>query len=71
MQLLFLATAFAGLSALIPLSGVNEPNSLPLGAVLNRLRLFSKVRLIDLRVMLGRRKHRSASCLRHALWYVQ
>ncbi len=56
MQVLFLATAFARLSALIPLSGVKEPNSLPLGAVLNRLRLFSKVRLLDIRVLLGRRR---------------
>ncbi len=56
MQVLFLATALARLSALIPLSGVKEPNALPLGAVLNRLRLFSKVRLLDIRVLLGRKR---------------
>lgn len=55
MQVLFLATAFARLSALIPLSGVDEPNAVPLTAVLNRLRLFSKVRLFDIRVLLGRK----------------
>lgn len=54
MQVLFLATAFARLSALIPLSKVEEPNSVPLTAVLGTLRLFSKVRLLNLRVVLNR-----------------
>ncbi len=55
MQVLFLATAFARLSAIIPLSRVDEPNAVPLAAVLNRLRLYSKVRLFDIRVLLGRK----------------
>ncbi len=55
MQVLFLATAFARLSAIIPLSRVDEPNAVPLSAVLNRLRLYSKVRLFDIRVLLGRK----------------
>lgn len=54
MQVLFLITAFARLSALIPLSLVKEPNSVPLTAVLGTLRLYSKVRLLNLRVVLNR-----------------
>jgi len=54
MQVLFLATAFARLSALIPLSRVEEPNSRPLNAVLGTLRVYSKVKLLSLRVVLSR-----------------
>ena len=54
MQVLFLITAFARLSALIPLSRVEEPNSKPLTAVLGTLRLYSKVKLLNLRVVLNR-----------------
>lgn len=54
MQVLFLITSFARLSALIPLSRVSEPNSVPLTAVLSTLRLYSKVKLLNLRVVLGR-----------------
>ena len=52
MQVLFLITAFARFSALIPLSRVDEPNSQPLAAVLNRVRFWSKVRFLNLRVTL-------------------
>lgn len=55
MQVLFLTTAFARLSALIPLSHVKEPNSQPLSAVLNRVRLWSKVRFLNLGVILRKK----------------
>ena len=50
MQVLFLITAFARLSALIPLSRVDEPNAVPLNIVLGKLRIWSKVRFLNLRV---------------------
>ncbi len=56
MQVLFLITAFARLSALIPLSRVKEPNAVPLNVVLGKLRLWSKVRVLNLRVTLKRDK---------------
>lgn len=55
MQVLFLATALARLSSLLPLSRVAEPNSTPLFAVLNGLRWYSKVRFLTIRVFLGRK----------------
>jgi len=56
MQVLFLITAFARLSALIPLSRVNEPNAVPITAVLESLRFWSKVQFLNLRVTLSREK---------------
>ncbi|MCK5034508.1 MAG: MFS transporter [Candidatus Sabulitectum sp.] len=56
MQVLFLITAFARLSALIPLSRVKEPNAVPLNVVLGKLRMWSKVRILNLRVTLKRDK---------------
>lgn len=56
MQVLFLITAFARLSALIPLSKVEEPNAVPLNAVLGQLRLWSKVRLFNLKITLSRER---------------
>lgn len=56
MQVLFLITAFARLSALIPLSKVKEPNATPLTVVLRNLRLWSKVRLVNLRITLSKDK---------------
>ena len=56
MQVLFLITAFARLSALIPLSRVKEPNAVPLNVVMGKLRLWSKVRILNLRVTLSRDK---------------
>jgi MFS family permease len=55
MQVLFLITAFARLSALIPLSKVKEANSAPLSAVLEGLRIWSTVRFLNLRVTLSRK----------------
>ncbi len=59
MQVLFLITAFARLSAIIPLSKVDEPNAVPLNAVLGKLRLWSKVRLFNLRISLSREKRKN------------
>ncbi|RKZ03515.1 hypothetical protein DRQ21_05665 [Candidatus Fermentibacteria bacterium] len=56
MQVLFLITAFARFSALIPLSQVKEPNAVPLNVVLGKLRLWNKVKLLNLRVTLNREK---------------
>jgi len=56
MQVLFLITAFARFSALIPLSRVKEPNAVPLNVVLGKLRMWSKVRVLNLRVTLRRNK---------------
>ena len=56
MQVLFLITAFVRFSALIPLSRVREPNAVPLNVVLGQLRLWSKVRFLNLRVTLSREK---------------
>ncbi|MCD4707328.1 MAG: MFS transporter [Candidatus Sabulitectum sp.] len=56
MQVLFLITAFARFSALIPLSRVKEPNAVPLIVVLGRLGQWSKVRFLNLRVTLSREK---------------
>lgn len=56
MQVLFLITAFARLSALIPLSRVKEPNAVPLNVVLGKLRMWSKVRILNIRVTLKRDK---------------
>jgi len=58
MQVLFLITAVARFSSLLPLSRVEEPNSVPLTAVLDQVRLWSKVRFLSLRVTVraGNRK---------------
>lgn len=56
MQVLFMIGAFARLSTLIPLSRVKEPNAVPLTVVLGKLRLWSKVRLLNLRVVLTKEK---------------
>ncbi len=56
MQVLFLITAFARLSALLPLSRVKEPNAVPLNVVLGKLRIWSKVRFLNLRVTQSREK---------------
>jgi MFS family permease len=56
MQVLFLITALARFSALIPLSQVEEPNAVPLNVVLGKLRLWNKVKLLNLRVTLSTEK---------------
>lgn len=56
MQVLFLITAFARFSALIPLSRVKEPNAVPLTVVLGKLGQWSKVRFLNLRITLSREK---------------
>ena len=56
MQVLFLITAFARFSALIPLSRVNEPKGVPLNVVLRELRIWSKVRFLNIRITLSREK---------------
>ncbi|MCK5785658.1 MAG: MFS transporter [Candidatus Sabulitectum sp.] len=58
MQVLFLITAFARLSALIPLSRVKEPNAVPLNVVMGKLRMWSKVRILNLRVTLSKDKEK-------------
>jgi len=56
MQVLFLATAVARLSAEIPLAFVCEPDSLPVSAVLRRLLLWNKVRFPMPRVFISRKR---------------
>jgi hypothetical protein len=56
MQVLFLITAFARFSTLVPLSQVEEPNAVPLNVVLGKLRLWNKVKLLNLRVTLNKEK---------------
>lgn len=56
MQVLFLVTAFARFTALIPLSRVKEPNAVPLNVVLGKLRLWSKVRFFNLKITLNRER---------------
>jgi hypothetical protein len=56
MQVLFLATAVARLSAEIPLAFVREPDSLPVSAVLRRLLLWNKVRFPMPRVFISRKR---------------
>jgi MFS family permease len=54
-QVLFLITAFARLSAEIPLSWVHEPQSIPVGELLARLQQYSKVGVSTLLTWLIRR----------------
>ncbi|PIE51461.1 hypothetical protein CSA37_11615 [Candidatus Fermentibacteria bacterium] len=55
MQVLFLITAFARLTALIPLSQVNEPEAGSLSAVLSRIRFWTKVRFLSPRLTLKKK----------------
>jgi hypothetical protein len=56
MQVLFLATAVARMSALIPLSSVREDISTPFTVVVRRLGQYAAVRVIGLTAIITRRK---------------
>jgi hypothetical protein len=57
-QVLFLITAFARLSAEIPLSWVDEPASTPMGVLVRRFNSYAKVGIMGTLMIIIRRRKR-------------
>jgi hypothetical protein len=57
-QVLFLITAFARLSAEIPLSWVDEPASTPFGVLVRRFNSYAKVSIVGAAMLMVRRRKR-------------